>query len=115
MKRNILFFIAAVSALLLSVSCDRKYEYQELTYATLYKTSYSVAEDVEQLKVPVLLNNASGSEVQVSVKLTAGSAEEGTDYELISPASGVLTFFFFFDSLAVVIFFTSFMGAFFCG
>lgn len=112
MKRNILLFIAVVSALLLSVSCDRKYEYQEHTYATLYRTSYSVAEDVEQLKVPVLLNNASGSEVQVSVKLTAGSAEEGTDYELISPASGVLTFSGDTDSLDVVISITSFKGEF---
>lgn len=112
MKRNILFFIVAVSAILLSTSCDRKYEYQELAYATLYKTSYSVAENVGQLKVPVLLNNAPGTEVQVSVKLTAGTAEEGTDYELISPANGVLTFSEGTDSLDIVIGITSFEGEF---
>ena len=112
MKRNILFFIAAVSALLLSVSCDRKYEYQELAYATLYKTSYSIAENIGQLKVPVLLNNAPGSDVQVSVKIIPGTAEKDTDYKLISPAGGVLTFSGDTDSLDVVIDITSFEGEF---
>ena len=112
MKRNILFFIAAVSALLLSVSCDRKYEYQELAYATLYKTSYSIAENIGQLKVPVLLNNAPGSDVQVSVNIIPGTAEKDTDYKLISPAGGVLTFSGDTDSLDVVIDITSFEGEF---
>lgn len=104
--------IAAVSALLLSASCNRKYEYEQLTYATLYKTSYSVAENIGEVKIPVLLNNATGAEVNISVALTEGLAEEGTDYELISPASGMLTFSGETDSLDIVISIKSFEGEF---
>lgn len=101
-----------VFTLVLAASCNRKFEYEPMTYATLYQTSYSVYETVGEVRVPVLLNNSNGSEVQVSVKLNAGKAVEGVDYELISPASGILTFSGETDSLDVVIGITSFEGEF---
>jgi len=101
-----------VFTLVLAASCNRKFEYEPMTYATLYHTSYSVDETVGEVRVPVLLNNSNGSEVQVSVKLNAGKAVEGVDYELISPASGILTFSGETDSLDVVIGITSFEGEF---
>lgn len=74
-----------------------------MTYATLYHTAYSVKETVGQVTVPVLLNNPTGSEVQMSVSVVGGNAVEGEDYEIVSPASGVLTFSGDTDSLAVVV------------
>lgn len=112
MKRNILTYVAFASVLILSVACNRKVEYVYDTYVTMYNTSYTINENVGQLKVPVILRNASGSEVQVSVKLNEGKALEGVDYELIEPASGILTFSGETDSLAVVIGITEFKGEF---
>jgi len=103
MKRNILIYVAFASALLLSVACNRNVEYKFDTYVTLYNTAYSVNETVTEIKVPVLVNNPSGSEVQVSVKLNGIEAEEGVDYELVSPAGGILTFSGETDSLEVVV------------
>lgn len=112
MKRNILILVASASAFLLSVACNRQIDYDFSSYATLYRTSYSVDETAGEVRVPVLLNNSNGSEVQISVKLNAGKAVEGVDYELISPASGVLTFSGETDSLDVVIGITAFKGEF---
>lgn len=102
MKRNII--IMAVAAItLLAASCSRKCEYSFETYATLYKTSYIINEDAGEVKVPVILMNSNGSEVQISVAATEGKAIEGTDFEVISPASGILTFTSESDTLEVVV------------
>lgn len=111
MKRNLIFFFAAVCTLL-AASCGRKVEYHFDSYATMYSSACTVAETVGEIKVPVLIKNATGAEVQVSVKVTEGTAEEGVDYEVISPASGLLTFSGETDSLAVVIKINGFEGEF---
>ena len=112
MKRNIILFVAAAFALLSAASCGRKVEYQFESYATMYSTAYTVAETIGEFQVPVLIQNPTGAEVQVSVKVTEGTAEEGVDYEVISPASGLLTFSGETDSLAVVIKINGFEGEF---
>ena len=102
MKRNIIF-IAVAAITLLAASCSRKCEYVFETYATLYKTSYMVDENAGEVKLPVILRNSNGSEVQISVAATEGKAIEGTDFEIISPASGILTFTGESDTLEVVV------------
>lgn len=89
MKKNILLFVAAVIAF---ASCGRKVEYEHMTFATFDAASYSCNEDVEEIKVPVTIVNPTGSEVSISVKTIDGKAKEGTDFEIVSPVSGVLTF-----------------------
>lgn len=89
MKKNILLFIAVVMAF---ASCSRKVEFEHMTFATFDATSYSFNEDVEEFRVPVTIVNRTSGEVAVSVKTIDGKAEEGVDYEVISPVSGVLTF-----------------------
>ena len=111
MKRNLIFFVAAVCTLL-AASCGRNVEYNFDSYATMYSKTYTVAETVGEFNLPVLIQNATGSEVQVSVKVTEGTAEEGVDYEVISPASGILTFSGETDSLNVVIKVNAFEGEF---
>lgn len=103
MKRNIILFVAAALTLLLAASCGRKVEYQFEKYATLYRSSFSVAENAGELRIPVLVNNTKGAEVQVSVMLTDNTAEEGVDYELLSPVNGILSFSGETDSLDVVL------------
>ena len=112
MKRNILFFVAAAFTLLLAASCNRKVEYQFTPYATVYHSNYEVKENVGELRIPVLVNNATGAEVQVAVKVAEGKAKEGVDYEVVSPVNGILTFSGETDSLDVVINITSFEGEF---
>lgn len=112
MKRNVILFVAAAFALLAAASCGRKVEYQFDSYATMYSATYSVPETAGEIKVPVLVNNADGSEVQVSVQVTEGTAVEGVDYEVVSPANGLLTFSGETDSLDVVIKIFAFEGEF---
>lgn len=89
MKKNILLFVAAVMAF---ASCGRKVDYEHMTFATLDAASYSFNEDVEEFRVPVTIVNRTGAEVAVSFKTVDGKAQEGVDYEVISPVSGVLSF-----------------------
>lgn len=103
MKRNIILFVAAAVTLLLAASCNRKVEYQYEKYATLYHSSFTVAENAGELRIPVLVKNTKGADVQVSVKIAEGTAEEGVDYEVVSPANGILSFSGDTDSLDVVI------------
>jgi hypothetical protein len=103
MKRNIILFVAAAVTLLLAASCNRKVEYQYEKYATLYHSSFTVAENAGELRIPVLVKNTKGADVQVSVKIAEGTAVEGVDYEVVSPANGVLSFSGDTDSLDVVI------------
>ena len=103
MKRNIILFVAAAVALLSTVSCSRKVEYEFEAYATMYGASYSVSETAGEFKLPVLLQNATGSDVQITVNVAEGKAKEGVDYEVLSPANGILNFSGETDSLDVVI------------
>ena len=111
MKRNLIYFVAAVCTLL-AASCGRKIEYQFDSYATMYSSTYTVAETIGEFNLPVLVMNPTGAEVQLSVKVTEGTAVEGVDYEVISPANGLLTFSGETDSLNVVIKINAFEGEF---
>ncbi len=84
--------IAAATVLALSVSCNRAIEFQHETFATFDAVSFSVDETVGQVTVPVSIYNPTGSEVQVTVKANDGKGVNGVDYEIVSPASGILTF-----------------------
>lgn len=95
--------VAVFLTLFISASCSRKCEYERISYLTLYDTSYDVYEDVGQISVPVMINNATGAEVQVAVSVEGETAEEGVHYEVISPVNGILTFSGDTDSLSVVI------------
>ena len=103
MKRNIILFVAAAVALLSTVSCNRKVEYEFEAYATMYGASYSVSETAGEIKLPVLIQNATGSDVQITVNVAEGKAKEGIDYEVITPVNGILNFSGETDSLNVVI------------
>lgn len=103
MKRNIILFVAAAVALLSSASCNRKVEYQYEAYATVYSSTYSVPETAGEVRVPVLIKNAAGADAQITVTVNEGKAKEGVDYEVISPANGILSFTGGVDSLDVVI------------
>lgn len=109
MKRNLIYLVVAACALL-AVSCNRKCDFEYVKYATLCTTSYNVAEDAGEFSVPVILMNGKGGEAQFSVNLEALTAEEGVDYELISPANGILNFTGETDTLNVVIAVTSYLG-----
>lgn len=80
------------AAMLVISSCGRKVEFEHMTFATLDATSYSFDEDVQEFRIPVTIVNPNGKEVSVSVSTTDGKAEEGVDYEVLYPVSGVLTF-----------------------
>ena len=95
--------VAAFLTLFFSASCSRQCEYERISYLTLYNTVYDIREDIGQLAIPVLINNASGAEVQVAVKIEGDTAEEGVHYDVVSPANGILTFSGDTDSLAVII------------
>lgn len=112
MKRNILYIVMAFAAVCM-ISCDRTATYYAPTYVSFYSNSYSVDETAGQVVIPVVLNNGSGSEVQISVSVAENStAAEGVDYEIVSPASGLLTFSGDTDSLAVVVDIKSHVGEF---
>ena len=110
MKRNSILFVAALMTLLLSVSCGRNAEFVTSSYVTLHKTSYSISEEIGELKIPVLLKNAGGADAQVIVKVVEDTALEGVDYEIVSPANGILYFSGQTDSLDIVIEITPFRG-----
>lgn len=110
MKRNSILFVAAFMTLLLSVSCGRNAEFVTSSYVTLHKTSYSISEEIGELKIPVLLKNAGGADAQVIVKVVEDTALEGVDYEIVSPANGILYFSGQTDSLDIVIEITPFRG-----
>lgn len=101
--KKILNIISVAVLVLIAASCDRKVEFQSETFATFYTNVYSVNEDAGKVSIPVLLYNPTGSEVQFSVKVNAGKAEEGKDFEIVSPANGILTFTGETDSLTIEI------------
>ncbi len=101
-KTNI---ILAAIVLLLTVSCNRKVEFDHETFITLQSASYSISESIsevkeegdepEYLKIPVTVYNPNGSMVQAGVEGIDGEGEngalEGVDYEIVYPSAGVLT------------------------
>lgn len=87
-----IYIIAAALALMLTASCNRMVEFEHETFATLESVTFSVDETVGKVVVPVSIYNPTGAEVQISVKTIDGKAVEGTDYEIVSPSSGLLTF-----------------------
>ncbi len=108
MKRNLIYLAVAAFALL-AVSCNRKCDYEFVKYATFCTTSYNVAENAGEFSIPVVMMNGSG-DAQVSVAIEAITAEEDTDYELVTPANGILNFTGDTDTLNVVIAVTSHEG-----
>lgn len=88
-KINIL---AAAMVLVLSASCNREIELQPETFATFDAVSFSVDETAGKVSIPVSIYNPTGSEIQVTVKGVDGKAVNGVDYEITTPASGILTF-----------------------
>lgn len=84
--------IVAAAALSLFASCNREVGFEHTPFATLNSVTYSVDENVGKVIVPVTLYNPTGKEVQVTVTSIDGVGVEGADYEIVSPASGLLTF-----------------------
>ena len=87
-----IYIIAAALTLVLTASCNRKVGFEHETFATLDAVSYSVDETVGKLIVPVSIYNPTGAEVQISVSVDDVTATSGTDYDIVSPALGLLTF-----------------------
>ena len=90
MMKNIYLFISAIALLL--VSCDRKVEFKHETFATLSAVRYTVREDAGEFTIPVTIYNPTGDEVQLIVKTDDETAVQDVDYEIVTPANGVLTF-----------------------
>ena len=90
MMKNIYLFISAIA--LLMVSCDRKVEFKHETFATLSTVRYTVREDAGEFTIPVTIYNPTGDEVQLIVKTDDETAVQDVDYEIVTPANGVLTF-----------------------
>ena len=88
--KNIYLVISALALLL--VSCDRKVEFQHESFATLNAARYTVREDVGEFTIPVTLFNPTGNESQFVITTKDSTAVKDVDYEIVSPASGVLTF-----------------------
>ncbi len=88
--------ILAALALLSLVSCSRKVEFPHETFVTFDDVTFSVNEQVGTVSIPVSVYNPNGGEVQVIVTGIDGDGEKGAvngkDYEIVSPALGVLTF-----------------------
>lgn len=112
MKRNSILFVATLVTFFMSVSCNRKAEVEIHSYVTMYSTEYSVKENAGELRIPVLLQNPTGADAQVAVKVIDDTAEEGVDYELVTPASGLLFFSGETTEAEIVISITSFEGEF---
>lgn len=90
--KSVKILIAATLAIFVSASCDRKVEFEHETFATFNAVSYTVDENVGEIKIPVTVYNPTGSELQVVVKTVDGAGEAGKDYEVVTPSSGILTF-----------------------
>ena len=84
--------IAAAMVLVLSASCSRKLEFQHETFATFDAVSFMVDETAGTTTIPVSIYNPTGAPVSIAVSGVDGSAVNGVDYEIVSPASGILNF-----------------------
>lgn len=103
MKINFKYIIAALALVAATASCSRKIDFPADKFVTLDHYAYSVDETAQEVVIPVHIYHQDNNDVQVAVKLIADSAVEGTDYEIISPESGVLSFTDGNDSLAIKI------------
>lgn len=90
--KNSIKIMAGAAIVLAAASCGRLESFDHQTFATFNEVDYSVDETVGQVKVGVSLYNPTKSETKITVKAVDGKAVNGTDYEIVSPASGVLTF-----------------------
>ena len=89
---NFKHILAALSLVALFASCDRRVEFQSSKFITLDHYAYSVNETTPEVSIPVHIYNPDQSEVQVTVSVIESTAKTGTDFEVTSPASGILTF-----------------------
>lgn len=87
--KNVYTIVAAL-ALVLTASCNRALEFEHETFATFSTSSYSVDENIGEVKVPVTIFNPTGSDIQLSVKIIEGSAVADDDYQVMS--SNLMTF-----------------------
>lgn len=92
MKKNIILIISFLAVAVFVNSCGRKAEFETESFATFEADSYAVSETVGTFTVPVTIYNPIDKEVQIIVKAYGDSAEEGTDFSIVYPVSGVLTF-----------------------
>lgn len=110
--KKILNFCVVAALVVLAASCNRKVEFEHTTFATFGAVKYNVQETVGSLKVPVLLYNATGNDVQISLAVDATTAVEGVDFEIVSPANGLLSFSDQTDTLYVELSIKSMVGEF---
>lgn len=93
MKLNFKYIFAALSLAAVFASCDRRAEFQSAKFITLDHDSYSVDETVGEISIPVhICNPDCRGGVNVSVSIIESTAVAGTDFEVVSPESGVLAF-----------------------
>lgn len=92
MKLNFKYTLATLALAALFASCDRTAEFKSEKFISVDNNSYSVTEVAGEVTIPVHVYNADNNEVNVSVTVLPGTAEEGADFEVVTPASGVLTF-----------------------
>ena len=100
--KKILNILSVAVLALMAASCNRSVEFEHESFATFNTINYSVAENGKTLTIPVSIYNPKGSETQIAVKVVEGAAENGTDFEIVTPANGILTFGAGVDSLAIV-------------
>jgi hypothetical protein len=95
MKNIIIKIFAGAAAVATLFSCDSLNETPEFknkdSFAAFTTTSYSVAEDVGSLSIPVTIASIDPIATSVSYTVTAGTATSGTNYSLVDP-SAVLAF-----------------------
>lgn len=101
MKTTFKYIVAALAMVAAVASCSRKVDYPVEKFVTLDHYAYSVDETVAEVVIPVHIYNQDSHDVQVAVKFLDNTAVQGTDYEIISPESGLLTFPGGTDSLAI--------------
>lgn len=84
--------LSVVGVMAVLASCGRKESFTHESFVTFGTSSVAVTEDVGTVSIPVQVYNAGSEEVTVTVRATDGTAKNGTNYEIVDPVSGVLTF-----------------------
>lgn len=90
--KSLKYMLSAVGVMAVLASCGRKESFMHESFVTFGTSSVAVTEDVGTVSIPVQVYNAGSEEVTVTVKATDGTAKNGTNYEIVDPVSGVLTF-----------------------
>lgn len=90
--KSLKYMLSAVCVMAVLASCGRKESFTHESFVTFGTSSVAVTEDVGTVSIPVQVYNAGSEEVTVTVKATDGTAKNGTNYEIVDPVSGVLTF-----------------------